>query len=517
MSLRRRRRGADRRGVRATHVEGLGNPVKRTDSSEAATEEPTGSITFPKAVDFSPTNVPDLGAFLRLVDANGGERSRLEEAVWSRFFSEHAASRKDPADRLEQQQELAKNVLRGMGPNGYGLVDFKSGTLTSLGVELLSLDSEEERIRGLARHALLNLHGLTTLESIRSLHLRRQAVTKASLHAELERRGFSLPRDTTYHMRMVQWFRKAGLVSDPPDYAVNEQAVAEVAGLDLAELREWSELTGTQKAFLRSLRKLAQVHGTNPISARVVRNHAEEEHGHIFPSGSQAARVTTPLERGGWIDKAYKKPGRGGKSGDIRATRKLLELDIDAISQFESLGALPHELLVLLDTPLEKIREDLNDSDSHVKGIALELLAIRLAVDLTLQPARFRERSAKTGGAEVDLIADGVHLHYSRWMFQCKNTASVNLGDLAKEIGLAVMLRAHVVVMVTTGTFRRSVREHAQQTMESGPLHIVLVDGRQLDAYFKSGPQAILDHFRNEAFDAMRLKREQALEGEDSD
>ena len=41
----------------------------------------------------------------------------------------------------------------------------------------------------------------------------------------------------------------------------------------------------------------------------------------------------------------------------------------------------------------------------------------------------------KTGGAEVDLIAEAVQLHFSRWLFQCKNSKEVNLAALAKEVG----------------------------------------------------------------------------------
>ena len=67
----------------------------------------------------------------------------------------------------------------------------------------------------------------------------------------------------------------------------------------------------------------------------------------------------------------------------------------------------------------------------------------------------------------MDLVAEAVQLHFSRWLFQCKNTATVHLADLAKEVGLAVMLRAHVIVLVTTGRFSASVVDHANELAET--------------------------------------------------
>ncbi len=46
--------------------------------------------------------------------------------------------------------------------------------------------------------------------------------------------------------------------------------------------------------------------------------------------------------------------------------------------------------------------------------------------------------NARSLERKVDLIAEGAHLLFSRWLFQCKATKStVQLSDLAKEIGMA--------------------------------------------------------------------------------
>jgi hypothetical protein len=44
-----------------------------------------------------------------------------------------------------------------------------------------------------------------------------------------------------------------------------------------------------------------------------------------------------------------------------------------------------------LYTPLDEISRDLDSPDTHVKGLALEVLAVRLAYELGLTPLRFRE------------------------------------------------------------------------------------------------------------------------------
>lgn len=159
--------------------------------------------------------------------------------------------------------------------------------------------------------------------------------------------------------------------------------------------------------------------------------------------------------------------------------------------------------------PLERIVADLSDNNTHTKGIALELLALRLSVDSGLTPLRFRLRAAETGGAEVDLVAEAAHLHFSRWLFQCKNTKTVSLADLAKEVGMAVMLRAHVIVLVTTGGFASSVQTYARELMDTQHLQVVLIDRTTIRAYQRRGTSALMGYLHETAQATMRLKRAQ--------
>jgi hypothetical protein len=109
-----------------------------------------------------------------------------------------------------------------------------------------------------------------------------------------------------------------------------------------------------------------------------------------------------------------------------------------------------------------------------------------------LRPVAFRLRSKETNGAEVDLLADGIHLHSSRWLFQCKNVKRVELADLAKEIGMATLLKSHVIVLVTTGAFRKTVPEAARRLAGTTSLQAVLLDKTVLGKYLEQGAASLV-------------------------
>lgn len=177
--------------------------------------------------------------------------------------------------------------------------------------------------------------------------------------------------------------------------------------------------------------------------------------------------------------------------------------------------AIPPEVRAKLKTPLVKIIKELGSKSKHTAGLALETLAVRMSYDLGLIPLRFRERGADTGGAEVDLVTEGAQLHFSRWLFQCKNVkGSVPLSALAKEIGMAVLLKAHVIVLATTGTFASTVEDHAKSLAETTPLQVVLIDRTVVDNYVKRGALALWGHLDATAKDTMRLKRPQVTNTE---
>jgi hypothetical protein len=143
------------------------------------------------------------------------------------------------------------------------------------------------------------------------------------------------------------------------------------------------------------------------------------QHGLEAPEDQLANQIFRPLQEGAWLERLVRAEGRGGKSGSVRATKKLLTSNLEAVAQ-ESPPNIPPDLMRRLQEPLAKIRDHLASQNKGTKGIALELLALRMVMDLGLTPTSFRVRSSQTGGAEVDLTAEGAHLLFSRWTFQCR-------------------------------------------------------------------------------------------------
>jgi hypothetical protein len=465
-------------------------------------KQPENLKRLPEANEFSPGQI-NLREALSLALQHGDDRDALVEAIRARFFASSAAKRADPAERLKQQQTRANNVLIGM--KGYGLFDLKESRLTDAG-EMLAAVTDDQLAAAFAQHILTTSPNIEVLEAVRSLQAQGRRPTKATLQSELESRGFRLPRATTHHTKLLQWLREADVID--ANYEIDEELVAELIGVPLDTLGEWASLSREQQSLLRTLRRLAEAHGASAMPARDVVSQAKFEHGPIFREDQLARGVFKPLIEGGWIDQTVAAGGRGGKSGNIAPTAKLLDVPLELLPEGDEWGV-PADLRSKLGTPLESVVADLSVDNKHRKGIALELLALRLAVDSGLTPLRFRLRAAETGGAEVDLVAEGAHLHFSRWLFQCKNTRTVSLADLAKEVGMAVMLRAHVIVLVTTGGFASSVQPYARALMDTQHLQVILVNQRTITAYRKGGSAALLRFLHETAQDTLRLKRAQ--------
>jgi hypothetical protein len=466
-------------------------------------------VRLPEANEFSPGQV-DLVTVLQLAASNAADRDGLVEAIRARYFDDAAASRADPEEQYKQQRTRANNVLIGM--KGYGLFELESSTLTDAGQAILDSASPADDF---ARHILLSCNGIGVLRAVLELQLRDAAVTKSSLQVELENSGFELPRATTHHTKLLQWLRCADVLP-ARGYDINQRRVEELSGVVLSEALEWDELSHPQKAFLITLRNTALSQDPEvAVPAKLVVSLATETYGKVFREDQLARTIFAPLAEQGWILLPASKDGRGGKSPSITAAPKLLSLSSGSIgASVES--DLPAEVVAQLRKPLADVIAGLKSNDKHTKGIALEALAVRIASDLGVAPRRFRERGVATGGAEVDLIGEAAHLHFSRWLFQCKNTASVALSDLAKEIGMATLLKAHVVVMVTTGTFRSSVVEYSKEIARTTPLQVALLDGNAVEQYVRKGSPFLLEHFRAHATGIMKLKSSQVLKDADT-
>lgn len=143
-----------------------------------------------------------------------------------------------------------------------------------------------------------------------------------------------------------------------------------------------------------------------------------------------------------------------------------------------------------------------------MKGLALEALAFYLGRLLGLRFVKWRLRSNETGGAELDVIMEGDHLIFSRWQIQCKNATKADLADIAKEVGIAQVIKANVILLVCTGTIGPVARQFAKQVMEQTNLYVALIDGKDLKRLLKN-PADIAGIMNEQAAEAMSIKKAQ--------
>lgn len=77
---------------------------------------------------------------------------------------------------------------------------------------------------------------------------------------------------------------------------------------------------------------------------------------------------------------------------------------------------------------------------------------------------------------------------------------------------MATLLRAQVVVILTTGVFAKSVIAYAREAAEATAIQIVLLDGDSLANYRAKGPAGLRAELHQFAVGALRRKRRQLAE-----
>lgn len=469
------------------------------------------------ANEFSP-GVVDLSDCLNIAKQYEGNSDAFSEALRLQYFSQSAKKKTDSKARLVEQKKLAMNLRNGL--KNYGLFDNESVALTDFGEQLLQLN-DDKLYQAFATHILKNLFGLEMLKVIEEMQERGEAVNKKSLASKLSEAGFTaqkggeIPLSTTDHLRMLGWLRKANVLP-PKGYTINNTVVSKLVGFSNKQLDEILDLTPEQRAFIETFWTVAIADPKGEFFTKDILSICRNQHGSILDSIADrlAEKVFCPLEKLGYFSIIDRGKGRGGKSGKIVASKKLLALKPD-VFQVRGITNLPADLRNRLNITMEQLWKDLGNNDKHIKGLALEVLAYRIATLLGLSLAKFRLRGPQsTNGAEVDLVCDGVNLHYSRWVVQCKNTprSTLPLSVLAKEIGMAYLLKAHVILLITTGEFGETLQFHADGLAENSHLQVVLIDKNVLAEFQEKGISFLLSHFKKTAKDIMKIKKKQLID-----
>ena len=446
---------------------------------------------LPFGSEFSPSQI-DLRRALELAEEHGGDWRAFEAAVRAAWFEDHATSDKN-------RGKLANNTKLGM--IAYGIIE-RDTKLTGLGRELLALAGDEDALHDrLAKHILLNLLGMTLVRCIQDMEAAGDPVNLTTLREALAERDVHYPRGGKHPSMMRLWLAKAGVFAGSR-WRVDEERVEKILGLNLEQFGELGELTSLQRTFLRAL---ANTCTKEPQPANEIARLATAIYGEKFPEKSLPKLVLHALEDSGYIKTTKTTTGRGAKPFLVTPTEKLARDIVEPLlKQLES--QTDPKLVALLRRPLSEVLEDLESSDKHVAGLALEALAFKIMRLLDMDYVATRLRGAQTGGAEVDLIFESARLVFTRWQIQCKNTARVSLDDVAKEVGLTHLLKSNVVVLVSTGTVGAQARRYANKIMADTNLAVVMLDGTDLKTIAET-PARIVRAFNREARHAMKLKK----------
>lgn len=459
-------------------------------------------IRLPSFNDFSPKILNgDLRPCLQAVIDGGGDDKKVIRKWGDEYF-----------DGVKNKRS-STNIPATLRSTGLS-TGARPIALSPVGLNILAAPTAAEAAKLFCAHLLKEKNAKLLIEALSALRKRKVRITKLTLKDELKSLGVSgLSNNTTDHSTLKNWLIHAGLVST--DGIPNDAEIKRILGISSTEIDEFKSLSLGQQVFLQLLRRMHET-APGPFQVKDLFGECMEAHPHLFNDAQFSKQVRQPLEKGGWVEVVGLANGiHGGRSGRIRGAKKLLDIPTEeVIPDFEQV--IPPELRLKLQTPLDRLSVDLFGTNTHKAGLALELLALRMIIDLGLDPRHFRLRSAQTAYAEVDLIAEGAHLLFSRWTFQCKRygretQAKLSLSDVAKEVGIAVFSKAHVIVMVTTTDFTKDAIAYADEVTRATHLQFVFVNGQVLDEYLKDGKDALWHHFKRNATDVMRIKRDQPL------
>lgn len=458
------------------------------------------SVDIPMGSEFSPAVIDDFSELLGMVVAHQPNRKALQSAIDIRFF---------PHQNTRPPKTLGDNTVLSMSAYGLIAITPDSYEITELGQKLADLrDQSDEMNRVFAQHILLHCQGLVMVEAIRDLMAANVTLKKATITRELERRGLHMSTNAKHANVLRQWLERFGVLNAQDTRATlwepNEEAIQRLLGLTMQDLDALADLTPEQRDFARALARIDE----DDVSSNEVRDLAISLYGTEFAEGGLPQSVLHKLQDVGLITWTKTTTGRGAKPHLVSPTPKLRNtLLIPAMEAVKNSIGTNYKKIIRMR--FDEIIHDLDDENANVKGLALEALAVRLALLLDLSFVKWRHRSnPTTGGAEVDAIVEGARLIFSRWQIQCKNTKSADVDQLAKEVGIAVAMRTNVIMFVCTGSIGASVRTFARTVMENTAMQIILLDRAAL-ARIRESPATIAAILNEQAHQAMLVKRTQ--------
>ena len=432
----------------------------------------TKKSEIPFGAQFSPNQV-HLPSLLRIIHEYAGGRDRITEAIRDEFFATHSQT---------QRWKLADNTVLAL--RAYGLLGEDGATPTTLAGELLAIaDTPDVLDKRFAKHILVNLRGLLFVETLEVMQTAGGKITLHTLRKHLEQRGLHVPRGAVHLSSMRLWLAQAGIFDPsikggPRLYQVDHIRLKEILGIGLDVIDNLTQLNMEQRSFLRALTRIAE---PDPLIGNKVADLASALYAVEYNHKELPKSVLFPLRDLGYIQVTKTTTGRGAKPYEVSRTSKFRREISEPIlaAAAEKAGLVPKEVFAL---SLSQILASLKSPSKHVKGKALELLALYLTRLIGLDFKGWLLRSADSNGIEVDIVANDRQVPFNCWLIQCRDARQMGMGDIATAVGRSVSFRPSIVLSVTTGCFTEQARRYVTRAVQLTNLQILLVDTRDLRA-----------------------------------
>jgi site-specific DNA-methyltransferase (cytosine-N4-specific) len=457
-------------------------------------------IRVPFTQQFTPEQTP-MENLLILLENSKKSSQELKILIANSFF-------KDKAD----PEKLAGNTIISL--KTYGIIN-KDNTLSEFGLLLISNKNEMERVYEIfAKHILINMHGIEIIETLREMKQAALSIQLSTLPDELQKRGFKVKNNSSDLSGLFGWLRKASILNG---YNINESVYEAIVGIKVKTIESLMHLDQGQIGFLRAL---VAMNVEDWIPYNNVCCYAENLFsGEIKYNWKNIMNdVLKPLQENGFIEirkkekQSLKTPeGRGGKTSEVKPKTKFFNEIATPILEALYSSAGFQEIRDIRSKSLSDIIQDARQTkDTYKKGVALELLAIRLCQMLDLEFVKWRETDENvTAGGEVDAMLHSSRLIYSRWQVQCKAT-HITLEAVAKEVGMNAVTLANVILVVGTGSATESAIKYRNRIVSNSNLNIIILEGKHLDAIIND-KTALIDILNAQARDTMKNRVDNSI------
>lgn len=439
---------------------------------------------MPYGAEFSPEKIK-IKEVLKLASAHQGKPAEeLVSDIAKKYYNKN--------------HTMAANCKNSMV--AYEILEAGGGvTLSPFGNELLAMKKDEEIYDAMAKRILTYLNGLMFIEAIRTITQGGKNPTLETITETLNLMGCEELSKTNKHVAtMKKWLEKAKVLQG---WEIKEKKLEMLTGMKDEDVEVLRGLNHAQVCFVRALCNTGSDDYQNSTK---IRDLAMTSYNVEFPAKNFAAAIIKPLEEKKIIEKKASVGTHGGNASEVKLVGDVkAEVLAPILEQIEIIAG--KEVIQYCQKSLEVLRTEIDSTDTHVKGLALEAFAIKMMQIIDLDFIGTRVKGNETGGAEVDVLFDTTRLNYSRWQVQCKNTNKVSIDQVAKEVGLSHVLKTNVIVILTTGKATATAKEYAATIMREMNLCIIFIEADDIADILASATN-IVDVLNRESKKAKQIK-----------